>query len=331
MSVLRVIGDDEARTLVNRAEVTDLVIAAYHAAAQGKADVSRPSAMMMRGLSGSGTEFKVKGAVLDALNVAGFRMRPYGARATAGSHLYVMEAESGRPLGLVSEAWLARVRTASTALVTCRALLPVGAKRLALIGTGRITEEFIRACDQLLPHVEIVLASRSTERARAAAEQWRHLTPFPLSAAPVRDALAGADVVVTLSDAAEILFKASDVEPHALVCALGGRYEFDRDVFDRSAAFVVDEMDFVCAAGSASYWISSGQLTRKDLEQRLDATIGEILLGTKTVAKGKPTLAIIQGMAICDLAIAKTVLDRANRQEGAGAPMASAPIVPAAV
>ena len=144
MSTLRVIGDEEARSLVTRAEVTELVIAAYHAAAQGKADVSKPSAVMMRGLSGSGTDIKVKGAVLDTLNVAGFRMRPYGPLTTIGSHLYVMAADTGQPLGLVSEFWLHRARTACTALVTCRALLPEGAKRLALIGTGRITEEFIR-------------------------------------------------------------------------------------------------------------------------------------------------------------------------------------------
>jgi ornithine cyclodeaminase/alanine dehydrogenase-like protein (mu-crystallin family) len=159
--------------------------------------------------------------------------------------------------------------------------------------------------------MEIVMASRSPERAKASAEAWRALTPLPLSAAPIREALSQADVVVTLSDAAEVLFKAEDLQPHALVCAMGGRFEFDRDVLDWADTFIVDELDFVCTLGSAAHWIRSGQLMRADLEKRLDATIGELLSGKKTVAPG-PTLAIIQGMAICDLAIAKTVLDRAK-------------------
>jgi ornithine cyclodeaminase/alanine dehydrogenase-like protein (mu-crystallin family) len=129
----------------------------------------------------------------------------------------------------------------------------------------------------------------------------------------MQEAVTQADVVVTLSDAAEVLFAASQLKPEALVCAMGGRYEFNRDVLDKASVFVVDEMEFVAASGNASYWIRSGQLTREHLDERLDATIGEILLGGKSVnASGGRTLAIIQGMAICDLALAKTILDRVH-------------------
>jgi ornithine cyclodeaminase/alanine dehydrogenase-like protein (mu-crystallin family) len=138
------------------------------------------------------------------------------------------------------------------------------------------------------------------------------LTPNSLSSATIPDALAQAEVVVTLSDAAEILFKASDLQPHGLLCAMGGRYEFDSDVLHAADVFIVDEMDFVCTFGSATHWIKTNQLTRADLERCLDATIGELLLGTKSVGTGNRMLAIIQGMAICDLAMAKTVLDRAS-------------------
>ena len=92
---------------------------------------------------------------------------------------------------------------------------------------------------------------------------------------------------------------------------MGGRHELDSDVLRAADAFVVDEMDFVCTIGSATHWIATGQLTRADLERRLDATIGELLVGAKSIGKDRRTLAIIQGMAICDLALAKTVLDRA--------------------
>jgi ornithine cyclodeaminase/alanine dehydrogenase-like protein (mu-crystallin family) len=137
------------------------------------------------------------------------------------------------------------------------------------------------------------------------------LTPNALTSAPIRDALSGADIVVTLSDAAEGLFAASDLAPDALLCAMGGRYEFDSDVLAAAQTFVVDELDFVCNVGTGSYWIRSGQVTRDHLAHRLDGTVGEILAGKAQIAPGGRTLAIVQGMAICDLAIAKTILDRA--------------------
>jgi ornithine cyclodeaminase len=311
--VFKLIEDDEARLLLDRGEAIGIVEAAYRMAARGNADVSQPAALLMRGRGGTDTHFKVKGAVLDELDVTGFRLVADGELTSPGgsAYLYVADASTGRPLGLVSESWLHRIRTASTALVTCRTLLPAGARVLALIGTGRIAAEFIRSCHLVLPGVDIVLASRSPARARAKVEEWRHSTPNSLSSATIPDALAQADVVVTLSDAAEVLFEASALRPRALLCAMGGRHELDSDVLHAADAFVVDEMDFVCTIGSATHWIATGQLTRSDLERRLDATIGELLVGAKSIGKDRRTLAIIQGMAICDLALAKTVLDRA--------------------
>ena len=227
MLALKTVSDEQAQSLVDRAEVLGIVEQAYRASADGQARVSEPAALSMRGPAGTGTAFKVKGAVLDTLNVAGFRLIADGAQASqeTGANLYLIDATNGRPLGFVAEAWLHRIRTASTGLVTCRQLLPRSARRLALIGTGRIAQEFVRSCHLVLPQVEIVMASRSAERAKANAEAWRELTPLPLSAAPISEALSQADVVVTLSDAAEVLFAAAELQPHALVCAMGGRFE----------------------------------------------------------------------------------------------------------
>ena len=312
MTGFTIVDEKEAQSLITRAEALDIVEAAYKAAADGQASVSRPSALLMRGKTGTDTHFKVKGAILDGFGVAGFRLIADGTHTTEANsaHLYVVDCITGEPRGLVSEAWLHRVRTASTGLLTCKTLAPETAEWLALIGTGRIAEEFVRSVHHALPHIKIILASRSTERAAATAERWQALTPNHLEARTISDALGRADIVVTLSDANEVLFSSSDIARSTLICAMGGGYEFDRDILDSSTIFVVDEMDFVCAAGTASQWIKTGQLNREHLTQRLDATIGDVLSGRKAIG-GERILAIIQGMAICDLAIAATVLDRA--------------------
>lgn len=305
-----IIEEDEVRALIDRREAIGLIAHTYQAAAAGKADVSLPAAMSLRGASGSGTSFKVKGALLEEANVAGFRCIG-NAEEGNSSYVFLFDAKRAAAQALVSEAWLHRLRTAATGLVTCRALAPKDAKSIALIGSGRIAEEFVRIVHFAFQGLPIALASRSAERARQAAENWRPLTPNPLRpAASIPEAVSGADIVVTLSDAKEQLFCAKDLKKRALLCAMGGRHEFDSDVLKAASHFVVDEIDFVCTAGNAAHWIKSGQITRAALEQRVDATIGEVLAGHKEIKSDGLVLAIIQGMAICDVALAHLAFNR---------------------
>jgi ornithine cyclodeaminase/alanine dehydrogenase-like protein (mu-crystallin family) len=46
------------------------------------------------------------------------------------------------------------------------------------------------------------------------------------------------------------------------------------------------------------------------LEKRVNATIGDVLLGRKSVENDGVVLTIIQGMAVCDVALAKLAFDR---------------------
>jgi ornithine cyclodeaminase/alanine dehydrogenase-like protein (mu-crystallin family) len=305
--MLKIVCEEDVTAAIDRSEALEVVAEAYRAAASKQADVSQPSSMTLRGRLGSDNLMSVKGAVLDNLGVAGFRLRSAG-----DAFIYILDAATGKALGLVSEHWLYRLRTATTGLVTCRALMPEGASLIALVGTGRIAEQFVRSYHYALPGIPLLLASRVLERAQAAAERWQPFTPNKITAVPLKEAVANADIVITISDANERLFEASELKARTLVCAMGGRYEFDADVLAAADGFIVDEMDFVCHAGNGFAWIKSGQVTRKDLEERLDGTIGEILLGQKSVPRNGRVLAIIQGMAVCDLALGKLALDRAN-------------------
>lgn len=313
-----ILEEPDVRRLLDRAAAVGIVERAYRAAAGGGADVSHPSALSLRGRSGSGTMFKVKGAVLDEFGVAGFRLIGDVADPPGGgrSYLYLADAATAAPLGLVAEKGLHRVRTAVTGLVTCRALAPPKAATLALVGTGRIAEEVVRCIEHVLPGMTLIVASRDPSRAEAAVERWKTLTPNPiLAATSIVAALAQAEIVITISDADETLFTARDLTPGTLVCAMGGRHEFERDVLDAAELFIVDEIDFVCTAGSGAHWLSSGQITRPALAARVDATIGEILAGRKQFSTAGTILAIIQGMAVCDLALAKFVYDRATAEK----------------
>jgi alanine dehydrogenase len=318
--MLRIIEDAEVRSLIDRREALDVVKGAYCAAAAGRAGVSSPSAMVLKSPLGAASSFKIKGAVLDDSDVAGFRLVGDSNRreVLGSSYVYLMRLADASPYALVSEMWLHRLRTAVTALVGSITLAPERTAKLAVIGTGAIAQEFIRIVDLSFPGLPVVIASRSAERARDAAKAWSSFTRNPLSSTDtVQEAVRDADIVVTLSDADARLFTAADLKRRVLVCALGGQHEFDADVLDAASHFVVDEIDFVCTAGNGAHWIASGQKTKPLLERRVDATLGELLLGRKRIESDGIVLAIIQGMAICDIALAKLVFDRAGGRRAA--------------
>jgi len=316
--MIKIIENHEVQTLVNRTDAFEVLEQCYRDVASGRATVSQPSAMTLASTAGAQSTFKTKGAILDNLNVAGFRMVA-DSNVLLGdgtSYVYLMSLDEAAPIAFVGENWLHRLRTASTALVACKKLAPPTASTLALIGTGRIAEEFVRIIDSQFPNLHIVLCSRSAERAHSAAQKWSALTPNTISAAnSIPEAVAAADIVVTLSDANERLFKARDLKPGALVCALGGQHEFDVDVLEAADRFVVDEIDYVCNAGNGSHWIESGQITRARLEQRVDATLGQLLLKSEPASSNGIVLAIVQGMAVCDIALAKLAYDRAVERD----------------
>jgi ornithine cyclodeaminase len=314
--MMRIIEDADVQALIDRNDALDVIERAYKATATGQAWVSHPAAMLLKGPVSSGSSFKIKGALLENLNIAGFRCIGDARDGDGGSYVFLFETETAKPTALVAEKWLHRLRTAMTGLVTCRALAPKNLQRLALVGTGRIAEEFVRIVDMAFPGLPVVLASRSPERAAQTAGRWQRLTRNPLSAtASVAQALRDSDIVVTLSDADEPLFTANDLKSRSLLCAMGGRHEFEADVLRAASHFVVDEIDFVCTAGNGAHWIKSGQITRSELEQDVDATIGEVLTGRKAITNAGLVLAIIQGMAVCDVALAQLAFDRMAKQD----------------
>ncbi|MCG6114850.1 MAG: NAD(P)-binding domain-containing protein [Mesorhizobium sp.] len=312
---MRVVKQAEIQQAFELSGALELIRQIYRMSAKGVADVSSPAAISMRGAKDSLTRFKVKGAVLDELGVAGFRLigdaDPH--RGSDHAYCYLVDAVTTAPIALVEEEWLHGVRTALTGIVTIEALKPKHVDTIALLGTGRIARHIAAFLVQTNPDCKIVVTSRSAERAADVAAKWTtELGGSFVAGKSVADAVRQARVVVTVSDADERLFTADDLQPGTLVCAMGGRREFDRDVLDRAGRFIVDEIDFVCTAGNVAAWIAAGSTSRAAIETRVDATIGQVLLADQPAPtkQDEVCLAVIQGMAACDIGLAKWIYDR---------------------
>jgi ornithine cyclodeaminase len=292
----------EAIGLVTPGEALEAIEDAWRDYGAARDVLSSPPAMALRG---GGTRFKVKGAVLPEANLAGFRLIADGPSQTR-EWCWLAEAESGRPLALVEAWWLHNLRTAATGALAAKLLAPPGATRAALVGAGRIAAHLPGALAAALPGItDLHVAARRPEAVAefcASAGQGLAMALHP--AASVEEAVAGADIVITITTATAPVLQAAWLKPGATVIGLGDE-ELAPDLFGWANRFVVDELSFALTCGSLGAWVSGGAVTADALARRLDADIGEVAAGQKAgrQADGENVLAIIQGMAIGDLAL----------------------------
>jgi ornithine cyclodeaminase len=97
---------------------------------------------------------------------------------------------------------------------------------------------------------------------------------------------------------------------------MGSYNEVDFAVLGECARFIVDDTDFAAEMGDGGAWIAQGHLTRQAFDARVDALACEVLAGTKPGrhAPDERIMALIQGMAIGDVAFAAWALQQARER-----------------
>ena len=271
---------------------------------------SRPPVMVIAGprptLGRAGLgQYRVKGASLPGFAAAGAflatREHPF---------MYLWSAETDAPMGLVACDWLSQFRVAVTAAVVTETLARPDIRKMALFGAGKYARETCRLLAQHWPDAELHLVAAHIDSARRLAAEM----PRPIVASDsAREAIRGADVVVTLTNATAPFIRGGWLSPGALLLSMGSPHEVDIAVLHEADGLIVDDLAYARIQGDLAAWIERGELDPAELPRRLRANIGEVVAGLKT-GRHDPAerlLAIIQGLTACDVAMAKTVLDRA--------------------
>lgn len=307
-----VVSQDEARASVSAAEAILLVERSYRDYGKHREVLSVPPAVYLPPLPET-AELRLKGALAPSAGVAGFRMianrkDPAGPRQTV-AQCWVVDARSGELLGIVDETKLYRLRTAATGVVAAGWLAPAKVGRIAVIGTGRIADELPALLAGRFGSPPIVVAARSA----ASAESFvsRHGATLPLqAAATTEEALEGADLVIAITASHAPVIAARHLRPGMTIIGLGGGPEMAADVLDKLDRLVVDDVDYASTIGSVKGWLDQG-IGLERIKARLSADIGEVALGFPGRENdGQTVIAVIQGMASCDVAFAGAVLRR---------------------
>jgi ornithine cyclodeaminase/alanine dehydrogenase-like protein (mu-crystallin family) len=229
-------------------------------------------------------------------------------------------AESGELLAVVNASAVTAVRTAAVSAVATAALARAEACELAVVGAGVQARAHVEALSHVRPVRRCRVASRNFERARGLADELRGRCEFPVEAvATTEEALRGADLIVTATNAAEAVVRREWVSAGAHLNAVGSctphTRELDAATVAASSLFVDSVESTINEAGDYLLAMKEGIVG----PEHIRAELGEVLKGTKPGRTSADEITLFKslGLAVEDLAAAAYLYDKA-RETGAG-------------
>lgn len=325
---MRVIGSGDIVELLTMGDAIAVLERAMIAVSQGRADLP------LRTIVPAGPKGRLglmPGAMRDppCFGLKLVSLFPENPAAGLSSHtglMVLMEQEHGRPLAALDGAALTAVRTAAASALATDRLARAQADTLALIGYGEQAASHLDGMRAVRPIRHVRVAGRDAARAAAFAERMaaRYGDLEIAACASAKDAVAGADIVCTVTGATEPVLFGAWVRPGTHVNAVGAsvpsKRELDEAMLTKARLFVDYRPSTLAQAGEV---IAALEAERID-DAHIRAEIGEVLAGERpgrTHAR-EITLYRSLGIAAQDLACAWHVLGKAEEQgRGTWAPL----------
>lgn len=207
---------------------------------------------------------------------------------------------------LLDRGWLTDVRTAAATAVAVRHLSSAPAQRLALMGTGvqaGLTLRVLHAVGLLPPEVAVWGRTPGNAERLVGLQGLADLGLRVVGAA--RDAVDGADLVITATGARVPVLRGDWLGENALVITVGadspGKRECDEVVLGRAARIVVDDVGQAGRLGELQH-AAEGTMTGRVVE------LGALLVGRHAGHSAGITLCDLTGLGVQDAAVAALAL-----------------------
>lgn len=214
----QVINQAQARELLAQVDVPQILRTLFRALAAGHA--VQPAQQLVAFPHGAGDFINYLG-VLAEEGVYGVKTSPYivreqGPLVTAWTLL--MSMQTGEPLLLCDAAELTTARTAATTALAVEALAPQTARRLAIIGSGKVAQAHLHYVKNLRDWQSISVFSPSL--ATANTDAIKRLDPRLSVADSCDAAVADADVILLCTSSAGPVIDPSRLSKPALITSI---------------------------------------------------------------------------------------------------------------
>jgi len=227
-----------------------------------------------------------------------------------------VDPKNGAPLAIMGGARITSMRTGVAGAVAAKYLARKDSKVVGLVGAGTQARTQLKGLLRLYRSLEEVRVWSRTEKTRDAyvAEMKAACDAVArmVSVESVKEAVEGADIVVTTTPSMEPLVSDEWVKPGMHFNCIGadapGKQELDAAILTR-AKIVVDDWEQASHSGEINVPLAKGIVTKQDVW----GEIGEVVAGFKEgrTSSEEITVFISTGLAIQDAVTAELVYRKA--------------------
>ncbi len=255
---------------------------------------------------------------------SGFYRNPSIGLSTSNGVMLALSATTGQLEAiLLDEGFLTDLRTGLGGAIATRALCRPDARRVAMIGSGIQAGMQIRCLRRAMKDTPLTftLWGRSQKRAAEIADILAR-EGIPVETTDDLESLCrSADIIITTTPSREPLIRGDWVGPGTHITAIGadapGKQELEPSLVAHAGRRIADRLDQSLAHGEFSTAFAAGLIDRESCGE-----LGDILSGTMAGRENPNdiTIADLTGVAVQDIAIARTILDaRRDRLDKTGA------------
>ncbi len=240
----------------------------------------------------------IYGGIMGAKLVTVFPENAARRQPTHQGVIQLFRSDTGEPLATMDARLITEMRTAAVSALATRLLAQPDARVLAILGSGVQARAHLQALRLVRNFEQVYVWSRTPEHAQ------RFAAETGVQSVSVEEAVRQADVVVTVTHSPTPILQGRWLKPEVHINAVGAvgltRRELDEAAFQN--AMVVVESKEAALQEAGDILLSSASI---------DAELGELLSGTKSILPGKRTIYKSLGIGVEDLAAAKLVYERA--------------------
>jgi len=197
-----------------------------------------------------------------------FEGNPARGLPATDSMVLLLSAATGLPVCIMEAGYATALKTGASTAVTARHLARPGARVATVFGAGGLGRAHAEALDHVLGLDEMRVVDVLPETARRFATEMAGRLRAPLRVCDTpREAVEGADVIVTVTTGSAVNVEPDWISPGAFVARLGSYQEVSPELFLTADRFVVDRWEYVShRIPEMIGLIADGRLRRDDVD-----------------------------------------------------------------
>ncbi|MBS1849393.1 MAG: ornithine cyclodeaminase family protein [Acidobacteria bacterium] len=249
--------------------------------------------------------------------VSGFPGNPGLGRPANDGMVVVFEARTGAPAAfLLDNGFITDLRTGAAGAVAAKYLAPEKISTIAILGTGGQARHQVEMLARVRRFQEVRIWGRDAGKAWACAEELSRRPGISACnfavADTAREAVAPADLVITVTASRTPLLQADWLRSNATVIAVGSdgpdKQELDVAVLGRADKIVADSIAQCLRIGEIHHAVAQGAIPQDKVVE-----LGEIIAGRKLGRTSKEEFIVcdLTGVGVQDVAAASLVMERA--------------------